>query len=235
MTKILNYIAKGKGTGAVWLLLLAFVYTLYLSLAARAFMFDSVPYVQHVADELLPVSVKDGKIVSPENTVREITLTGNTQNDTYSFVLDTTQDTLDTTKLTNGIYFSRLYAYTVNDDQIKTTKISSSFDLPKKDYQPILNSAIKWVVMGIAVVGIVVLFLIYFVLAIFYAYCAALAANLNKISLSFDTRMRLSSVAFSVVYILTFVLNMLGLHINIFLFFIIMLLVQFVVVKKLPQ
>ena len=235
MSKILNYIANGKGTGAIWLLLMAFVYTLYLSLMARGFMFDSVPYVQHVADELLPVSVKDGKIVSPENTVRELTLTGDTAQDTYSFVLDTTQDTLDTTKLTNGVYFSRLYAYTVNDNQVKTTKLSSSFDLPKQDYKPILNAAVKWIVMGIAAVGILVFFLMYFILAIFYAYCAALATKLNKTSLSFDTRMRLSSVVLIAVYALSFVLTLLGLHINVFLFFVIMLLTQFAVVNKLKQ
>lgn len=235
MNKFLQYVMNGKGIGSVWLLLLALISTVYLSLGARSFMFASVPYVQQVADELLPVSVKDGKIVSPENIIRELTFTGDNPQDTYSFVLDTTQDTLDTTKLTNGVYFSRLYAYVVNDDQIKTTKLSASFDLPKQDYKPFLNSAVKWIVLGVAIAAIVVFFIIYFILAVFYAYCTWLAAKINKVNLAFDTKMRLNSLLLVMMYVLTYILSAVGLNVHILLFFLIMIIAQIMIVKKLPQ
>ena len=86
-----------------------------------------------------------------------------------------------------------------------------------------------------AIVAIVVFFIIYFILAVFYAYCTWLAAKINKVNLAFDTKMRLNSLLLVMMYVLTYILSAVGLNVHILLFFLIMIIAQIMIVKKLPQ
>ena len=96
MTKLLNYIAHGKGYGAFLLFALAFLLALYTAFALRSPMLEMVPYVQEQADKMLPITVENGQVTDPVRTVREVDLFAddeeNNEDDGFVFVLDTTLD-----------------------------------------------------------------------------------------------------------------------------------------------
>lgn len=79
------------------------------------------------------------------------------------------------------------------------------------------------------------MFLLYFVLCLFYSVCAVpLAAILGK-KTDFDSRMRLSTVAFIAVYAVFWALRLItGLNVNIWLFFIVVIAAQAFLLSKMP-
>lgn len=235
MNRILQYISRGKGVGALLVLAFAFIVSVYFSISSKFMLTESIPYLQEIADNVLPIKVVDGKVTIPENTVKEFNLFGNDNKTSFPFVIDTTKDTIDTGNLPQGVYLSRSYVYAVSNNKVESYKLTGSFDLPQQDYTPFFQSTVKWVVIIGTIMGTLVFFVIYFILTIFYAFCAGLSAVINKKDLTFDAKMRLSAVCIIVVYILSAAAGKIGVNINLLAFFLIMIALQIVIVKKLPQ
>lgn len=234
MNKIANYIVSGKGIGALVLLAFAFIAALYFSIWSKVILSDSIPHMQQIADEVLPITVENGKVVIPENTIKEIDLLGSENDVPFPFVIDTTRDTIETQNLTPGLYLSRSYFYSVSGNKTETYKLKNNFSLPRKDYTPLFQSSIKWLVVFMAIAGTGGFFLLFFILTLFYAFCANLAALIDKKKLSFEVRMRLSTVIFITVYLFSTILGRAGLNLNMAAFFLIVVILQVIAVKYLP-
>ncbi len=237
MNKLSNYISKGRGIGAFLLLALAFVISMYFSITAKMVLTDSIPYIQTIADRMLPLKIENGQVTDPANTIREFDIPIDEEGkDHYLMVIDTTSDALDTSKLTSGIYLSRSYLYAVNAQtkEVRSLKLNGNFELPQKDYTLQMQSGIKWAVLLIAAVLTLGLFIGFLLLNLLFAFCAGLAAAITRKNVSFDTRMRLSSVLFCGVYLLSVLLSWAGIDLNRIAFFLIMLVLQIISLKKLP-
>lgn len=234
MNKIFDYIFKGRGIGAFLLLAAAFAISVYTAVNVRGILTESIPYMQATADKILPIKVENGKTVVPDNTVKDIVLFDLGKNSLH-FIIDTTKDTLDTNNLRQGIYLSRSYFYVVKNNEIRSTKLDGSFDLPKGDYTPFFKSVIKWSVIAIAVGGTFAMFFLFFILTLIYALCAGFSAAVTKKMLNFDTKMRLSAVAFTVIYALSTILEFAGYNLGKLIFFAAVIAVQILILKKMPQ
>ena len=220
MNKIKAYILNGKGIGALLLFALAFVASVYLSLSMRSTLIELMPLAQGIADEILPIEVKNGVVVTPDNTVK---------------VIDTTQDTLDTSDLAQGFYLSRTTAYVVKADEVRTMKLqnNANFNLPKQDYTEIFRTIISWTALTMAACGTIAAFLVFILLNLFYAYLAGVAAWINKTTLAFDVKMRLSAILFTAVYILARIMELIGFSLGIALFVLLMFALQIALIRKL--
>ena len=234
MNKIFNYVNQGRGIGAFPIFVLAFMATMYFCINAKFVLTDSIPHIQQAADEILPIVIENGKITTPQNTIKEINLLGKNASVSFPFVLDTTQDNLRTDTLKDGVYLTRSYLYTVGNNEIRTTKLTDSLVLPRQDYTATMQKGIIWFVMTSSVVGTLILFIVYYVLVVFYAVCSNLTAGIAKKRLSFDLKLRLNGILFTIVYIFSFVVGKLGLNLNLFAFFIIMIGLQIYTIKKIP-
>lgn len=234
MNKILNYIAHGKGVGAMILLLFSFIIAFYTAINSRIVLNDSIPYMQNISDQLLPIKIENGKVVVPENTVKEVNLAGDKRT-VYQFVIDTTRDELDTSALKSGLYLTRSYFYAVKQNEIRSVKLEGNLELLKQDYTPMFATAVRWLVAFIGLGGTILLFLMFFVVAILFAFCSGLATAINKKELGFDAKMRLSTLVFIAVYLLSFVLGWVGFNLHGLLFFLVVIAAQIAVVKRLPQ
>ncbi len=238
MNKIKAYILNGKGIGALLLFALAFVASVYLSLSMRSTLIELMPLAQGIADEILPIEVKNGVVVTPDNTVKVIDLNednGDQNAKIPVLVIDTTQDTLDTSDLAQGFYLSRTTAYVVKADEVRTMKLqnNANFNLPKQDYTEIFRTIISWTALTMAACGTIAAFLVFILLNLFYAYLAGVAAWINKTTLAFDVKMRLSAILFTAVYILARIMELIGFSLGIALFVLLMFALQIALIRKL--
>ena len=215
MTKLLNYIVHGKDSGAFLLFVLAFFAAIYMSFDFRAPMLDMVPYAQEQADKMLPITVEDGKVIDPVQTVREVDLfthdDENTKDDGLVFVLDTTLDELtNTDQLPEGFYLTRSYFYHVDKNNLDRTRLEGSFTLEKKDYTESLKNYVDFAVLLTAALALVVMFIYFLFWAWFYTFLAWIIATLLQFKTTFYFKMRLTCVVFCLVSVLEFILARLG-------------------------
>lgn len=237
MDKILNYIAKGKGVGAIIILLVCTIFSSFIAINIRNIANMSVPYIQTVADEILPLKIENGIITTPSDTKKVFPVFIDDYEAQYSFIIDTTTDTLNTSNLDNGIYLTRTHIYAVDNAQgkIESKKLQGSFELEKKDYTDTLKSGIKWVVITITIISIFSFFVIYFILNLFYAYCASIAEKIANKTLNFDAKMRLSAICLSFMLLVSFALSFININIAWYIFLILVICMQIILVKKLAD
>ena len=245
MNKIKAYVLNGKGVGAFVLFALAFVVAVYFAVILRSGLIEAIPLMQDVADKVLPIEIKNGVVINPENTVKVIdfnerNIEGNIEDAEQNaklpvFVIDTTQDTLDTAGLAQGLYLSRTTLYAVKTGEVRVMKLQDNANLilPKQDYTEGFKIVIKWTALAMAACGTFIAFLVFLILTIFYAYLAGVAAWINKTTLAFDVRMRLSSVLFAAVYILAEAADAVGFPLGVKLFVLLMFALQIVTIRKL--
>ena len=230
MHKITDYIIKGKGIGALWLLLFSALFAFVSAYDLHKTLPQTVPYVQEFVDEFFPITIENSKVVAPEETVKTHTYDfGGTP---FVVTLDTTRDILEE-GAKQGIYITKSYIYSVTNDEVRRQNLVD-IKLEKKDYTPIMFKLISFVVWTAALVGPFFNFLCFLIAVLFYAFCSGLACSLNRKTMLFKSKMRLNTLLFIGLYILTIILNFAGLHISTLAFFLIMIALQIVVIKKLP-
>lgn len=235
MQKILNYILNGNGLGFKFLGIFSLIVAVLLAVFLRISGSSLIPYAQSAADQLLPIKIVNGIITEPENTVRTVRLQIGHENLSLPVVLDTTADSLDTENLKPGVYITRTQIYTINQNQVKITKLSNSFDIPKGDYRSLFASWLNWISVGAAIVGIGFIFIGYFLLAVFYAGCAYILMKIMHRELTFEQRMRLSILAIIAVYTVVSAWNWIGISTNWLVFLTIMLGLEAAVIGTIPK
>ena len=214
MKKITSYILNGQGLGIKFLAGLSVLMALIFAIVIRVQGTAYIPYAQEVADQMLPIKVVDGQIVEPLNTFRmaQIRIEGRDTPLALPLVLDTRVSNLDANLLPQGVYVTRTNIYTVNKNQIKVIKIEGNNYIPRGDYTDVFKSWLNWSAIVCGIGGIVVLFVLYFILAMFYALCTQIIAALARRNMAFDSRMRLSAVVLTAAYILFIPLGWIGLN-----------------------
>lgn len=237
MQKLFNYLRLGQGIGAKFLFVWAVIMSIFIAIYIRVAGAEGIPYVQSVADEMLPIRIENGIVVEPADTYKQARLKLDDYSDTVNLpiVIDTRSNTLDADSLRDGIYLSRTTLYTVNNNQVRITKLGGDFSLPRADYREDLKTLLNWTAVITGIFCIAILFLFYFILTLFYAWCLIAVAKFAKKSLDFDSRMRISSVSIVATYILFVPLNMLNLGSSRLLFFIVVIVLQALFVSRLPD
>ena len=237
MNKILNYISSGTGFGIKFILIITVIASVTTTLNLRDKAQIAIPYAQQTADKLLPITISNNVITNPANTFRDATVNLGTVNGQPMFlpiILDTTVDSLEATKLPTGVYLTRKYIYTVNNNQIRTTQYPESLKLEKQDYTEVFSDFLNQMAFYVWIFCAIGLFIFYFLSAIVFAFTAWLLSLLFRKKIDFDSRMRLSILCLFAVYMLTFFANTLGLAIPGFGIFIIMIIAQGVLIHMLP-
>lgn len=230
MQKISNYIRNAKGIGALWIFLLAMFVALSSAHRARLFLPRAVPYVQNFADTFFPIKIQNGRIVAPENTI--ISKTYHVNKEPLVITLDTTRDLLDVQNPKTGLYFTRLYMYSIIDDKIQRQPYTADIELKKQNYMPLLNNLIRFIVRLILFVGPFFDFACFMVAIVFYAFLTGFSCFLNKAVLTFKQKMRLNSVLFIGVYVLSTLFYCVGIYVSTLSFFLMMVALQLIFVKK---
>ena len=236
INKISNYVARGKGIGALLILTISILYGVYAALQFRTLSTHLIPYIQMAANELLPIKMENGIITTPKDTKKVYPIYSDDKLGDYSFTIDTSVDTLDLSNLKTGIYLTRSNFYSVdnNNGEIRHVKLKGNLSLEKKNYTTLLLSQIKWVVIFIALSATLCFFIVYFILNLFYTFLSKFALMINEKKLNYDAKMRLSAVCLSLVSLLSFIISFANISINWFIFMVLVVILQIIIAKKLP-
>ena len=215
MNKITDYISKGKGVGAIIILFVCVIYSAIISLNIRSVANMVIPYIQIAADEILPLKIEKGTITAPENFKKSFPIFIDSDETQYSFVVDTTVDTLDPTKLEDGLYVTRTNFYAIDNanGKIESKKLEGDFYLEKKDYTETLKTGVKWIVICITVLFLIIFFIGLFIANLFYTFCASIAEKIAGTNLHFDGKMRLSAVCLSIMLLVSSLLSLVNISI----------------------
>ncbi|MDY2829759.1 MAG: DUF1189 family protein [Alphaproteobacteria bacterium] len=213
MKKLSNYIFNGKGFGVLALFILALIVGGVFGLALKEIGDAFVPVAQDAADKILPIKIEDGKVVSPENLNKTVSVELAVMNDesgeqeTLDITINTTEDELKLDSLKTGLYLSKTKFYTVSDSQVKIIPLEGSFDIEKGDYTEIFKSFVTY---GSVIGGLFYWILAFVFLLLFALVLAVVAAGIAKIlrrQAAFDVRMRLSVCALIGVYLVDWILG----------------------------
>ena len=237
MKKILNYITSGTGFGIKFILIITVIASITTALNLRNKARIAIPFAQQTADKLLPITIRNNVITDPADAFRDATVNLGTFNGQPMFlpiILDTTVDSLEATKLPDGVYLTRKYIYIVNNNQIRTTQYPESLKLEKQDYTEVFSDFLNQMAFYVWIFCAIGLFIFYFLSAIIFAFTAWLLSRLFRKKIDFDSRMRLSILSMFAVYMLAFFANTLGLPIPGFGLFIMMIISQMITIYMLP-
>ena len=121
MEKIRTYIKKGKGLGFLFLLASAVVMTIFMMFILKQTYSEMRPKVMLVADEILPITVSQGKITNPVDTYKrlDIQLGDKEESDIFPVVLDTRNEAAELPKAKMGLFIMSDVIYWVMEDQVK--------------------------------------------------------------------------------------------------------------------
>ena len=236
MNRIKNYILNGQGLGIKFLAALAILASLVFAIFVRVEGAQYIPYAQEVADQMLPIKIVDGQIVEPLNTFKmaQISIEGKSSPLALPLVLDTRVSNLDANLLPEGVYVTRTNIYTVTNNQIKVIKLEGDNFIPKGDYTEVFKSWLNWSAFILGVCGIVLLFVLYFILTMFYALCAQLIAKIARKDMNFERRMRLSALVLVATYIIFLPLSFIGIDSSLLFFVVVICALAWFVIKCAP-
>ena len=235
MQKIFNYITKGQGLGVKYILLASVIISFIFSIFIRINGADLVPYANDIMNQMLPLKIENGVVVEPQNTIRVAQLKSGDVAIPLPIIMDTTIDTLDTSKAEKGFYLTRTAFYLINDNEVRMHTLNEDVDLVQDDYTDEIKSILTWTAISMFFIGILFIFISYFIAALFYALCAQILGLILRKKYNFDVRMRMSVICFLAVYILYFLLSLAGLESGKLIFFITTLLLQSAIIYKLPM
>ena len=235
MQKIINYITRSEGLGIKIIMLASFIVSLIFSLYLRIAGADLVPLANDVINQMLPIKIENGVVVSPVNTVRIAHIETADAAFPLPLVLNTNIDTLDTTNVEPGIYLTRTAIYAVNDHEVRMYPYEGDFEAVPADYTDGILSALSWTAVITFFISLLVIFVTYFIAALFYSICAQILGLILSKKISFDSRMRLSVLCFMVVYVFYFILSFIGINSTNLVFFLTTIALQAYIIYKLPS
>ena len=213
MNKIFNYIKAGRGIGAKFLLIYAFIVAIVYASSVKIMGNEIVPVLQNAADQLLPVKIENGTIVEPADTIKSIRLALPDVN--FPFILDTTVDNIDTT----------------DKKQTKSYNFEDSVTLDKADYTDMFRKFATYISVICGIFAFIFLYILYLAFTCFYALFAMAFAKMFKVSLDYAASMRLSAVSYIATSAVSLLLTFAGLSTGVRVFFVSILILQIIIVK----
>ena len=121
-----EFLLQKKWVGAIIVVLFALLASVQITKMTRIMVNQYAPVIVAEAADFLPITIKNGQIVAPEDT--EISKSYQDSGMVFNVVLDTRVDEFEASKLSNnGLYVSRKYIYGVSPQK---TEIRSLADMP---------------------------------------------------------------------------------------------------------
>lgn len=237
MKNLTNYIINGRGFGIIPLLIFTLAVTIIFSIRLKNIGDSAIPYAQQVADQILPIKIEHGRVITPDDIKQtfKIKISEDMPEVQIPFMIDTTVDTLNPTKLKEGIYLTRTAFYTVGQRQTKVMALSDSLDIPQGDYTDFFKTMVNYAISFLFVGFIIIFFIGFLIVSLFYTLTAWILSAIMQRQTEFDFRMRLSSCSVIFIYTLSFLLTLNGSTLSGLLFFILILLLQGLFIYHAPK
>ena len=212
MEKFILYIKQGKGIGALFLLATAVLVTMVLAISLRNSYSEVKPEIMLVANEFLPLTIENGKVVQPVDTYKKVDIDlgqqGNPE-DLFSVVLDTRADAKAPTMNELGIFITKDVVYFSSPNQIKSVQFQDG-EFTKENFPDIVDNLVGIVSTFVVLIMLAIFFMTYLIKTGFIVLFASLVLKLLKKKELISTKalMRLSAVTVAGVELLIFVFGL---------------------------
>ena len=198
MENLIKYIKQGKGYGLVFILASSIIATTMIMIKAKPIFNEMSPKLTLIAEDFLPITVKNKQIIEPLDTYKRIDVNlGNTNSDkdVFPIVLDTKTTTSDLSKEKLGLFIMKNVTYVISPNDIKKIYYEDGiFDIEK--FKQLLQKSIVF----FSILSSIILILLHFIQGILIALTSSLLglAYVKHIKLSnmkdFSQLMRLCSM-----------------------------------------
>lgn len=206
MNTILQYIKNGKGFGFVFILAVAVLMVIPQVFNLKKAYNEAQPKIMLVAEDFLPITVKNSKIIEPVGVYKRIDLAFDSEEKTFqSFpvVLNTKDDKFDATDEKFGLFIMSDMVYLISQNKIQKFELKDGL-IDKTKFGEMLETA-----SGVfSVVYSIVFILTFFVFAVVKVLLAVLFGNIflriqkRRDEYNFPLLMRLCSMLIAFISLL---------------------------------
>lgn len=212
MNKILNYIRQGKGRGLIFLLAAAVLVTIFTVTFVKYQYNEFRPKLISAMDELLPITVENGQIVSPQDTYKKIDLKFNEDDAsdvTISLILDTRAEAGEISPNAYGIYFMKDKFYIVSPNKIEMRPLNDGV-WDKQKGEELLDYFVGALWLTVSVVILVVLFVIFLIKTLIVVLFGKIGSKIFNKDATLDTLalMRLGAIVVAIIEVLSLTFGM---------------------------
>ena len=210
MEKLTLYIKQGKGLGLLFLLAVAVIITFFENISLKTFLKDLEPKAILIAEDFLPIEIKDKQIVSPKDTYKRIDLDlsekNSKDNDIIPIILDTkkTIDELNPKEL--KLVFSKDKLYFISPKEIKKIDyIDGSYDI--NYFKSLIKRVSAIVTSTFTLFFIFYFFINYLLKTILLMLANSIILKINNKQQPNSALMRLSAICIASVELLLFIFS----------------------------
>ena len=202
MEKLMQYVKGGKGRGLIFLLAAAVVMSFVGVYMLRQIYGGIEPQIMLTADEFLPITVENGKIVSPENVYKKIDFKFGEaidNSDVLPIVLDTQSETTTVPDAKVGIFIMKDIVYMITPTKIEKVYLSDGV-WDKDKIKGFLDSFISMFSFVMTVLMVVFFFLFLLIKTLIIAWLSKVGLKvMQKNTLpDFAGLMRLSALVIAI-------------------------------------
>lgn len=213
MEKIFFYIKQGRGRGFIFLLAAAVLMTLLLMFSVKQMYSAVQPQILMVADEILPITVQEGKVVSPENAYKRLEINfgeDEKSKELFPIVLDTRGENVHVPEEKQGLFILRDKVYVVTQGQIHRYDLKDGV-IDRAVFEKFLDYMVNSfsVVVSLFMIGIFFVMLLAKTLIV-SGLCVAGEKVFHWSKSPFDSLLRLSSLLVAVVDVIAIGLSLLS-------------------------
>lgn len=212
MNKIVNYIRQGKGQGLIFLLAAAVLVTIFAVTFIKYQYNEFRPQIISAMDEMLPITVQNGQIVSPKDTYKKIDLKvseDDSSDVSVSLVLDTRENAAEISPNAYSLYFMKDKFYIVSPNKIERQPLSDGV-WDKQKAEDVLDYFVGALWLTVSLVMLAVLFLVFLIKTLVVVLFGKIAFKIFHKSGMFDfsSCMRLGAIIVAVIEVLSLMLGM---------------------------
>ena len=181
MEKLKNYILNGKGLGLLFLLASAVVMAVVSMFIFRSIYQDVKPSVILVAQDVLPVTIKNKEIVEPQNMYKKLSI--NIDEESNKNGIDVILDTRDDVKYDRkeeGIYITKNSVFiTINNETKDIPLLDGVVDVEK--FETWLDGYVSIIGIMLSIVVICFIFVYTFIKTVVVMLIGMLCIKFSKI------------------------------------------------------
>ena len=199
-----KFILRQKWLGFCAVIFVSLLMALYLAKSATNAFETASPYIAKEVEYFLPITIENGEIISPKNTVIERNYEG------YKVVLNTEVEDLNISDLQTGIYVTKnkFYSYDAKKGEVKIQSLQKvpNTVLTPADFKTLLNKNDDYIK---PVLLFVFFFLISFFIGISSLFYAIILHWLFKrlYGADFALTLRVSTLAYLALFCVSTVLD----------------------------
>ena len=204
MEKIFLYIKQGKGYGLLFLLATAIITTIIFSFSLKTVLNDIKPKALLVAEDFLPIEIKNKEIVSHPNTYKRTDLNfGANDKDNFILpvILDTQNPSEELTKEKTAIIITKKYFYITSPSDIKKLEYTDgTYDI--NYFKSFLDKSIQSTTSTFSLLAICLFFIILLLKSLILTFLNSLILKIRKTPINKEILMRLSALCISFIELL---------------------------------